>query len=45
MLGLGLGLGLHNKSEVFYFSRATKHFNSPPLDLEPLEGSILLNIT
>ena len=31
----------HNKSEVFYFSGSSKTFNPPPLDLKPLEGSIL----
>ena len=31
----------HNKSEVFYFSKAIKNFNFPPLDLELLGESIL----
>ena len=31
----------HNKSEVFHFSRATKNFNSSPLDLEPLGEPVL----
>jgi len=31
----------HDKSEVFHFSRATKNFNSLPLDLRPL-GDVVL---
>jgi len=31
----------HDKSEIFHFSRSTKNFNLPPLDLKPLEGAIL----
>jgi len=31
----------HNKSEVFHFSRATKHHNPQPLNLSLLGGSIL----
>ena len=31
----------HDKSEVFHFSRATKNFDPPPLDLRLLEGMIL----
>jgi len=30
-----------NKLEVFHFSKATKNFDPPPLDLEPLEEPIL----
>ena len=29
-----------NKLEVFHFSKATKNFDPPPLDLEPLEEPI-----
>ena len=32
----------YSKTEVFYFSRLYGIFNSPPLDLTALEGSILL---
>ena len=31
----------YNKSEVFHFSRATKNFNLPSLDLGLLEGLVL----
>ena len=31
----------HGKTEVFYFSRLRGAFNTPPLDLTPLGGSIL----
>ena len=31
----------YNKSEVFNFSRLTKNFNPPLLDLRPLGGTIL----
>jgi len=30
----------HGKTEVFYFSRSQEAFNSPPLDLSILEGSV-----
>jgi len=33
----------HSKSKVFYFSKATKNFDSPPLDLGLLD-SLLLTI-
>ena len=31
----------YDKSEVFYFSRLSKSFSPPPLDLRPLGGMIL----
>ena len=31
----------YEKMEVFYFSRSQGSFNPPPLNLTPLEGSIL----
>ena len=31
----------YDKSEVFYFSRVTKNFNPPPLQLRPLEDMVL----
>ena len=31
----------HDKYKVFHFSRSTKNFNLSPLDLRPLEGTIL----
>ena len=31
----------HSKSKVFYFSRATKNFDPPPLDLGLLDSSLL----
>jgi len=31
----------YNKSELFHFSRFSKNFNSSPLDLRPLRGTIL----
>ena len=31
----------HSKTEIFHFTRSHSPFNPPPLDLSPLEGSIL----
>ena len=31
----------HSKTEIFHFNRSQGIFNLPPLDLSPLEGSIL----
>ena len=31
----------HNKLEVFHFSKTTKNYNPPSLDLGPLEGFLL----
>jgi len=31
----------HSKTEIFHFSRSQGIFNPPPLDLSPIEGSIL----
>ena len=35
----------HGKTEVFHFSRRHRVFNSPPLDLTPLDGFILFSKT
>ena len=33
----------HGKTEVFHFTRLHRAFNTPPLDLTPIGGSILLH--
>ena len=32
----------HSKTEIFHFNRSHRVFNSPPLDLSPLGGNVLL---